>query len=128
MKTEPSEYSFALQRDRNAVWDGMSNPVAVKNLQGMKTGRAARHLRNWSEGYGKRFKSPACSEFILKKLLLAGLYQYVIRFASYGNLTYQGSFSAPEDRRSDSSYDGPSLTPRNSRLPTLWPTLRAWIL
>src|SRR3979490_3116568 len=37
LKTEPSEYSFAdLQRDRVTVWDGVSNPVAVKNLRGMK--------------------------------------------------------------------------------------------
>src|SRR5215472_12128659 len=39
LKTEPSEYSFAdLQRDRSTVWDGVSNPVALKNLRGMKAG------------------------------------------------------------------------------------------
>lgn len=39
LKTEPSEYSFAdLQRDQNTVWDGVSNPVAVKNLRNMKPG------------------------------------------------------------------------------------------
>jgi predicted RNA-binding protein with PUA-like domain len=39
LKTEPSEYSFAdLQRDKVTVWDGVSNPVAVKNLRGMKSG------------------------------------------------------------------------------------------
>jgi predicted RNA-binding protein with PUA-like domain len=39
LKTEPSEYSFAdLQRDRETVWDGVSNPVALKNLRGMKPG------------------------------------------------------------------------------------------
>ncbi len=39
LKTEPSEYSFAdLQRDKVTVWDGVSNPVAVKNLRGMKPG------------------------------------------------------------------------------------------
>jgi predicted RNA-binding protein with PUA-like domain len=33
VKTEPSTYSFAdLQRDRRTVWDGISNPVALKNL------------------------------------------------------------------------------------------------
>jgi predicted RNA-binding protein with PUA-like domain len=38
-KTEPSEYSFAdLKRDGETVWDGVSNPVAVKNLRGMKSG------------------------------------------------------------------------------------------
>jgi predicted RNA-binding protein with PUA-like domain len=39
LKTEPSEYSFAdLQRDRETVWDGVANPVALKNLRGMKPG------------------------------------------------------------------------------------------
>lgn len=39
LKTEPSEYSFAdLQRDQTTVWDGVTNPVAVKNLRGMKPG------------------------------------------------------------------------------------------
>jgi len=39
LKTEPSEYSFAdLQGDKVTVWDGVSNPVAVKNLRGMKPG------------------------------------------------------------------------------------------
>ena len=37
MKTEPSEYSFAdLQRDRETIWDGVTNPVALKNLRGMQ--------------------------------------------------------------------------------------------
>jgi predicted RNA-binding protein with PUA-like domain len=39
LKTEPSTYSFAnLQRDKTTIWDGVSNPVAVKNLRGMKPG------------------------------------------------------------------------------------------
>jgi predicted RNA-binding protein with PUA-like domain len=39
LKTEPSEYSFAdLQRDQNTIWDGVSNPVALKHLRGMKPG------------------------------------------------------------------------------------------
>ena len=39
LKTEPSEYSFAdLERDKSTVWDGVSNPVALKNLRGMKPG------------------------------------------------------------------------------------------
>jgi predicted RNA-binding protein with PUA-like domain len=39
LKTEPSEYSFAqLQRDKKTVWDGVSNPTAVKNLREMKPG------------------------------------------------------------------------------------------
>ena len=39
LKTEPSEYSFAdLQRDNATVWDGVSNPGAVKNLREMVPG------------------------------------------------------------------------------------------
>jgi len=39
LKTEPSEYSFAnLQRDKSTIWDGVSNPAAVKNLREMKPG------------------------------------------------------------------------------------------
>ena len=39
LKTEPSEYSFAnLQRDKKTEWDGVSNPVALRNLREMKPG------------------------------------------------------------------------------------------
>ena len=39
LKTEPSVYSFAdLQRDKSTVWDGVTNPVAVKHLREMKPG------------------------------------------------------------------------------------------
>jgi predicted RNA-binding protein with PUA-like domain len=39
LKTEPSEYSFAdLQRDGETEWDGVSNPVALKNLREMNPG------------------------------------------------------------------------------------------
>jgi predicted RNA-binding protein with PUA-like domain len=39
LKTEPSEYSFAdLARDAVTVWDGVSNPAAVKNLREMSPG------------------------------------------------------------------------------------------
>ena len=39
LKTEPSEYSFEnLQRDKITVWDGVSNPVALRNLGQMKPG------------------------------------------------------------------------------------------
>lgn len=37
LKTEPSTYSFAdLQRDKSTIWDGVTNPVAVKYLRGME--------------------------------------------------------------------------------------------
>ncbi len=43
LKTEPSEYSFAdLRREGTTVWDGVTNPAAVKNLRQMP--RAARLL------------------------------------------------------------------------------------
>jgi predicted RNA-binding protein with PUA-like domain len=39
LKTEPSEYSFAdLVCDSPIVWDGVSNPAAVKNLREMIPG------------------------------------------------------------------------------------------
>jgi predicted RNA-binding protein with PUA-like domain len=39
LKTEPSEYSFAdLQRDAVTVWDGVHNPVALRNLGQMEPG------------------------------------------------------------------------------------------
>ena len=39
LKTEPSEYSFAdLSRDKETVWDGVSNPVALKHLRAMIPG------------------------------------------------------------------------------------------
>ncbi len=39
LKTESSVYSFAdLQRDQSTIWDGVTNPVAVKNLRGMQKG------------------------------------------------------------------------------------------
>jgi predicted RNA-binding protein with PUA-like domain len=37
LKTEPSTYSFAdLQKEKTTIWDGVSNPVALKYLRGMK--------------------------------------------------------------------------------------------
>jgi len=39
LKTEPSTYSFAdLQGEKSTIWDGVSNPVALKHLRGMKAG------------------------------------------------------------------------------------------
>ncbi len=39
VKTEPSSYSFAdLQRDGRTVWDGVSNPVALKHLATIRRG------------------------------------------------------------------------------------------
>jgi predicted RNA-binding protein with PUA-like domain len=39
LKTEPTVYSFAdLEREQRTIWDGVTNPVAVKHLRGMKAG------------------------------------------------------------------------------------------
>src|SRR6201997_5641305 len=39
LKTEPSAYSFAdLQRDKVTQWDGVHNPVALRNLGAMEPG------------------------------------------------------------------------------------------
>ena len=39
LKTEPSEYSFAdFEREKDTVWDGVSNPVALKHLRAMQPG------------------------------------------------------------------------------------------
>jgi predicted RNA-binding protein with PUA-like domain len=39
LKTEPGVYSFAdLQREGETVWDGVTNPVALKFLRGMEPG------------------------------------------------------------------------------------------
>lgn len=39
LKTEPSVYSFAnLEKEKTTIWDGVTNPVAVKHLRQMKPG------------------------------------------------------------------------------------------
>jgi predicted RNA-binding protein with PUA-like domain len=39
LKTEPSVYSFAdLEKEQSTIWDGVTNPVAVKHLRGMQKG------------------------------------------------------------------------------------------
>ena len=39
LKTEPAVYSVAdLQRDKTTIWDGVTNPVALKNLRAMQPG------------------------------------------------------------------------------------------
>ena len=39
LKTEPTVYSFAnLQRDKSTIWDGVTNPAAVKHLREMQPG------------------------------------------------------------------------------------------
>jgi predicted RNA-binding protein with PUA-like domain len=42
LKTEPSTYSFDdLVRDKKATWDGVANPVALRNLGAMAKGDQA---------------------------------------------------------------------------------------
>jgi predicted RNA-binding protein with PUA-like domain len=39
LKTEPTVYSMSdLERDGETIWDGVTNPAAVKFLRGMKPG------------------------------------------------------------------------------------------
>mgnify|MGYP002480630885 CR=1 FL=1 len=39
VKSEPSTYSFAdLQRDKRTVWDGVSNPVAIRHMATIRKG------------------------------------------------------------------------------------------
>jgi predicted RNA-binding protein with PUA-like domain len=39
LKTEPSVYSFAqLQKEHLTIWDGVTNPVAVKHLRAIEKG------------------------------------------------------------------------------------------
>jgi predicted RNA-binding protein with PUA-like domain len=39
LKTEPGEYSYDdLEREGRARWDGVANPVALRNLRAMKEG------------------------------------------------------------------------------------------
>ena len=39
LKTEPTVYSFSdLQKDGATIWDGVTNPTAVKNLREMEPG------------------------------------------------------------------------------------------
>jgi predicted RNA-binding protein with PUA-like domain len=39
VKTEPSSYSYDdLEREQTAVWDGVKNPVAIRNLKSMHPG------------------------------------------------------------------------------------------
>ncbi len=39
VKTEPTEYSFEqLMKDKQTVWEGVSNPLALKHLRAMEKG------------------------------------------------------------------------------------------
>ena|ERR1700691_1927556 len=39
LKTEPGTYSFAdLQREGTTIWDGVTNPVALRNMRTMQPG------------------------------------------------------------------------------------------
>ena len=39
LKTEPDAYSFSdLERDKETIWDGVTNPTAVKHLREMTSG------------------------------------------------------------------------------------------
>ena len=63
LKTEPSTYSFAdLVKAGRAVWDGVTNPVAVKNIKAMAIGDELMIYHTGSEkaavGFAKVVKAP----------------------------------------------------------------------
>jgi len=42
LKTEPSEYSYEnLEEKKKAVWDGVTNPLALKHIKSMRKGDLA---------------------------------------------------------------------------------------
>ena len=42
LKTEPAEYSYAnLEEKKKAVWDGITNPLALKYIKSMRKGDLA---------------------------------------------------------------------------------------
>jgi predicted RNA-binding protein with PUA-like domain len=62
LKTESSVYSFAdLQREKSTIWDGVTNPVAVKNLREMPKGS---HLIIYHTGDEKQAVGTATAESV----------------------------------------------------------------
>ncbi len=62
LKTEPDAYSFAdLQRDAHTIWDGVTNPTAVKHLREMKHGE---HLVIYHTGDERRAVGTATVESV----------------------------------------------------------------
>lgn len=62
LKTESSAYSFAdLQREKSTIWDGVTNPVAVRNLREMPKGA---HLIIYHTGDEKQAVGTATAESI----------------------------------------------------------------
>ena len=62
LKTESSVYSFAdLQREKSTIWDGVTNPVAVKNLREMPKGA---HLIIYHTGDEKQAVGTATAESV----------------------------------------------------------------
>ena len=56
-KTEPDAYSFDdFLRDKETVWDGVTNPTAVKYLREMKTGRKVDLLPHRRRAHRRRHR------------------------------------------------------------------------
>jgi predicted RNA-binding protein with PUA-like domain len=50
LKTEPSQYSYDdLEGEGRARWDGVANPVALRNLRAMKKGDRVLVYHTWAE-------------------------------------------------------------------------------
>ena len=63
LKTEPTVYSFSnLERDKTTIWDGVTNPAAVKHLREMKPGeRLVIYHTGDEDVYKRQAMAPCCS-------------------------------------------------------------------
>ena len=93
-KTEPSEYSFAdLQAKGQGGWDGVRNPVALRNLREMKKGDRAFVYHTGSEkavvgiaraasGAYPDPKAPAGSSLVVIDLAALALLKHPVALAT----------------------------------------------
>jgi len=69
VKTEPSTYSFAdLVRDKSTVWDGVSNPVACRNLATIRKGDTVIVYHTGDEKQAVGLATAACDAYPDPKL------------------------------------------------------------
>jgi predicted RNA-binding protein with PUA-like domain len=68
LKTEPSVYSFSdLEREKITIWDGVTNPTAVKHLREMKPGDrlVIYHTGEEKSAVGTASRRTNCSQILL---------------------------------------------------------------
>ena len=117
-KTEPSEYSFAdLRAKGEGVWDGVRNPVALKNLREMKKGDRVFVYHTGSEkavvGIARAAsaaypdpKAPAGSSLVVIAInsaagLLGHLDDGALNWPGYDDARYRELFSNADAARSE---------------------------